>query len=80
MSWADKLTSRKFWAFLVGVVAAFVYAFGLINEQGLAAITASVAAYNIGEGLADFGQGKATVEASAHAYQLERRNELGVRV
>jgi membrane protease YdiL (CAAX protease family) len=54
----ERLTSRKFWAFIIGVVAAFVYAFGLIDEKGLAAIIASVAAYNVGEGLADFGQNR----------------------
>lgn len=77
----DRLMSRKFWAFGVGVAGSFCYAFGLIDEKGLAAIIASVAAYNVGEGLADFGQSRAQVESGTRLGEAEvhaalRRREL----
>jgi hypothetical protein len=51
----DRLTSRKFWAFIVGIAAAFCYAFHLIDATGLGAIVAAAGTYQIGEGLADLG-------------------------
>jgi hypothetical protein len=51
----ERLTSRKFIAFIVGISAATAYAFGLIDEKGMAAIVAAAGTYQIGEGLADLG-------------------------
>ncbi|MFV0519614.1 MAG: hypothetical protein ACK5LY_04990 [Lachnospirales bacterium] len=58
INWVQKLTSRKFWAALIGFVTAMLVAFGVDNltiEQVVAMITASATliAYIIGEGLVD---------------------------
>jgi hypothetical protein len=68
----EKLSSRKFWAFVVGIAGAFLYAFGVIDEKGLGAIIAAGAAYQVGEGLADFGQGRAVVAAASKHEELDR--------
>ena len=56
MDWKKKLTSRKFWAALVGFVTTLLVAFGVPDlqiEQVAAVITAAATliAYIIGEGL-----------------------------
>lgn len=58
INWKEKLTSRKFWAAVIGFVSAILVAFGvndLTIEQVVAIITASstLIAYIIGEGLVD---------------------------
>lgn len=58
INWKQKLTSRKFWAAVVGFVTALCVAFGasdLTTEQIIAVITASATliAYIVGEGLVD---------------------------
>ena len=58
INWKQKLTSRKFWAALIGFVTSILVAFGvgdLTIEQIVAVITAcaSLIAYIIGEGLVD---------------------------
>ena len=58
MDWKKKLTSRKFWAALVGFVTTLLVAFGVPDlqiEQVAAVITAAATliAYIIGEGLVD---------------------------
>lgn len=58
INWKQKLTSRKFWAAVIGFVTALLVAFGvgdLTIEQVVAVITAcaSLIAYIIGEGLVD---------------------------
>lgn len=58
INWKQKLTSRKFWAAIVGFVTAILIAFGvddLTIEQVVAIITAcsTLIAYIIGEGLVD---------------------------
>ena len=58
IDWKKKLTSRKFWAAVVGFVTPLLLAFG-VAESDAAQITsiimagASVVAYIIGEGLVD---------------------------
>ena len=57
-SWKDKLTSRKFWAAVVGVVISVMVAFGAddnTQEKTVGVITASATliAYIVGEGLTD---------------------------
>lgn len=66
----DKLLSRKFWAYVVGVAGAVAYAANLIDREGLAAIVAASAAYQVAEGLADFGQGRAVVAANVRREEL----------
>lgn len=58
INWKQKLTSRKFWAAVIGFVAALCVAFGvpdLTLEQVIAVITAgaTLVAYIIGEGMVD---------------------------
>ena len=58
VDWKHKLTSRKFWAALIGFVTALLIAFnvdGLTIEQVIAVITATstLIAYIIGEGMVD---------------------------
>lgn len=58
INWKQKLTSRKFWAAIIGFVSAMMVAFGidkLTIEQVIAVITAAstLIAYIVGEGLVD---------------------------
>lgn len=58
INWKQKLTSRKFWAAVIGFITAMMVAFGvddLTIEQVVAMITAAstLIAYIIGEGLVD---------------------------
>ena len=58
INWKQKLTSRKFWAALIGFITALMVAFGVDNltiEQVVALITAAstLIAYIIGEGMVD---------------------------
>lgn len=58
IDWKSKLTSRKFWAAVIGFVTAILVAFGvddLTIEQIIALITAAstLIAYIIGEGMVD---------------------------
>lgn len=58
INWKQKLTSRKFWAAVVGFVTPIMLAFGVsesVTAQVAAIITsgAAVVAYIIGEGFVD---------------------------
>jgi len=58
INWKQKLTSRKFWAAIIGFVTAILVAFGVSDltiEQIVALITAAstLIAYIIGEGMVD---------------------------
>lgn len=58
INWKQKLTSRKFWAALIGFITALLIVFGVDNlkiEQVVALITAvsTLIAYIIGEGIVD---------------------------
>jgi uncharacterized membrane protein len=58
INWKQKLTSRKFWAAIIGFVTSVLVAFGIGNleiEQIVAIITAAstLIAYIIGEGMVD---------------------------
>lgn len=66
IDWKSKLTSRKFWMALVGLISGILVALKL-DEQTVTQITgiimagASVVAYIIGEGLADAAGAKTEV-------------------
>lgn len=58
IDWKRKLTSRKFWLAVVGLVSGLLVAFKIDGEtvetiSGVIMSAASVVAYIIGEGLAD---------------------------
>ena len=58
IDWKRKLTSRKFWLAIVGLVSGLLMAFKVDGEtvetiSGVIMSAASVIAYTIGEGLAD---------------------------
>lgn len=63
IDWKRKLTSRKFWLAIVGLVTGILAAFKLDEQtvtqvSGIIMAAASVVAYIIGEGLADAGNGE----------------------
>lgn len=67
INWRQKLTSRKFWAAVIGFVTAILIAFGvndLTIEQVVGLITAAstLIAYIIGEGMVDAARLKAETE------------------
>lgn len=58
INWKQKLTSRKFWAAIVGFVSPLMLAFGVSDSVatqvvGIIMAGASCVAYIIGEGLVD---------------------------
>ncbi|MDL2273465.1 hypothetical protein LJC34_02820 [Oscillospiraceae bacterium OttesenSCG-928-G22] len=58
INWAQKLTSRKFWAAVIGFVSAILVAFNVDSmtvEQVISVVSACsvLIAYIIGEGLVD---------------------------
>ena len=58
INWVQKLTSRKFWAALVGFVTALLVGFGLSESEvaqiaGIIMAGATLIAYIGGEGLVD---------------------------
>lgn len=62
IDWKRKLTSRKFWVALIGLVSGLLLAFKVDAEtvetvSGCIMSAASVIAYIIGEGMTDAGNG-----------------------
>lgn len=69
IDWKRKLTSRKFWLAVVGLVSGLLVAFKIDAEtvetiSGVIMAAASVIAYIIGEGLADAANAVVTIEES----------------
>lgn len=67
IDWKRKLTSRKFWLAVVGLVSGLLVAFKVDAEtvetiSGVIMAAASVIAYIIGEGLADAANAVVTIE------------------
>lgn len=65
-TWKDKLTSRKFWAAVIGVVISVMVLFGYNEDEmnkavALVAACGTLAAYIVGEGMTD----KAAASASS---------------
>lgn len=66
IDWKRKLTSRKFWMAVVGLVSGLLMAFKVDAEtietiSGVVMAMASVIAYIIGEGLADASREEVTL-------------------
>lgn len=66
VDWKRKLTSRKFWMAVVGLVSGLLMAFKVDAEtietiSGVVMAMASVIAYIIGEGLADASREEVTL-------------------
>jgi len=62
IDWKRKLTSRKFWLAVIGLVSGLLMAFKVDGEtvetiSGVIMSAASVIAYIIGEGMADAANG-----------------------
>ena len=58
IDWASKLTSRKFWMAVVGLVTGLLLLFGVDKTQteqigGIVLAAGSVVAYILGEGMTD---------------------------
>ena len=58
IDWKQKLTSRKFWAAIIGFVTPLLLAFGIsedivVQVSGIIMSGATAIAYIIGEGLVD---------------------------
>lgn len=58
INWKQKLTSRKFWAAVVGFVTAILVAFNISDMEieqvvGIISATSVLIAYIIGEGMVD---------------------------
>ena len=67
INWKQKLTSRKFWAAVVGFVTALLVGFGLSDSEiseVVSIITAgsTLIAYIVGEGLVDASREKSAGE------------------
>ena len=76
IDWKRKLTSRKFWMAVVGLVTGILAVFRLDEQiitqvSGIILAAASVVAYIIGEGLAD----AANAEPVVLAEQVEQDDE-----
>lgn len=69
IDWKRKLTSRKFWLAVVGLVSGLLMAFKVDAEtietiSGVVMAAASVIAYIIGEGLADAANADQVIEGT----------------
>ena len=78
IDWKRKLTSRKFWLAVIGLVSGLLMAFKVDGEtvetiSGVIMSAASVIAYIIGEGMADAANGTVVqvVEAKDEAESAE---------
>ena len=70
IDWKKKLTSRKLWVAVAGMIAGFVLAFNGSAEiaetiSGCVMSVASVVAYIVGEGLTDAANAKKTDDGNA---------------
>lgn len=70
IDWKKKLTSRKLWVAVAGMIAGFVLAFNGSAEvaetiSGCVMSVASVVAYIVGEGLTDAANAKKTDDTDA---------------
>ena len=76
IDWKSKLTSRKFWMAVVGLVSGVLVALKLDEQtvtqiSGIIMAAASVVAYIIGEGLADAAGAQTVIEVQEEAHPPE---------
>lgn len=81
IDWKSKLTSRKFWMAVCGLVSGLLLAFkvseGMVNEiTGCIMAAASVVAYIIGEGLADAAGAATVIEKEPETHPPEDEDDL----
>ncbi len=79
INWKQKLTSRKFWAAIIGFVTAILIAFGIPDltiEQVVAVITAgaTMIAYIIGEGMVDAARVNSETTTTSTTSESEDKN------
>ena len=79
INWKQKLTSRKFWAAIIGFVTAILVAFGIPDltiEQVVAVITAgaTMIAYIIGEGMVDAARVNSETTTTSTTSESEDKN------
>jgi hypothetical protein len=83
MDWKKKLTSRKFWAAVIGFVTALLIAFAvpqatITQITGIITAGATLIAYIVGEGMIDAASAKATVNITGNPTIADVQNESGV--
>ena len=67
IDWKKKLTSRKFWVAVVGLVTGIMLLFGVDKSEteqigGIILTAGSIVAYILGEGIADANGGDLVIE------------------
>ena len=67
IDWKRKLTSRKFWVAVVGLVTGIMLLFGVDADRtekigGIILTAGSIVAYILGEGMADANGGDVVIE------------------
>jgi hypothetical protein len=80
IDWKRKLTSRKFWLAVIGLVSGLLMAFKVDGEtvetiSGVIMSAASVIAYIIGEGMADAANAEPVVMAPIFGEPVEDKEE-----
>ena len=80
IDWKRKLTSRKFWLAVIGLVSGLLMAFKVDGEtvetiSGVIMSAASVIAYIIGEGMADAANAEQVVMAPIFGEPVEDTEE-----
>lgn len=76
INWKQKLSSRKFWSAMVGVVVGLAAAFGLDSNQyvevaGIVTSAASVISYIFAEGSVDAARTKADASEAQESMDVE---------
>lgn len=80
INWKQKLTSRKFWAAIIGFLTTILVAFkvpDLTIEQIVAVVTAgaTLIAYIIGEGLVDVARAKEQFTSNNTTYIYQSKED-----
>lgn len=65
INWAEKLSSRKFWAYLIGIISSLLFVFGIAETEvaqiaGIISAFGTMAIYLLTEGKVDVERAKAS--------------------